>query len=137
MSARARELGRAARPRLSRAAKAGLAAAVVVVLVAAAACTDMTVHPFSAYALGGSGECIEPAGVIDVIDGPDPGECDVLRCWVDPEGQVFITTTACDAPHGFVDHTKDPAGSDCYRALALFDKPGHSQCADSPEAGAN
>jgi hypothetical protein len=125
-----------ARPRLAR-ALGGVVVAGVVATLALPGCTDQLVHGFGAYEYDVSRHCLFDAAVVDVIDGPDPGECDDLRCWVSSDGEVYVTTTACDAPKNVVDHTKDPEGTDCYSALALFNKKGHSICPDPVDDGSS
>ena len=89
-------------------------------VVLTAACSDDTVHVFGAHRWNADSDCLEGAAAVDVIDGPDDGPCDAVRCWVSPGGDVYVTTTACGAPPGYVDHSADPEGSPCEAALAAY-----------------
>jgi hypothetical protein len=88
-----------------------------------AACSPQRSHLFGAQHYDPDHDCLEKGAAVDVIEGPDPGTCDVLHCWVAPSEDVYVTTTACDAPPGYVDHTADPAGTPCARALAAHNRP--------------
>lgn len=88
----------------------------------AAGCEDRPVHIFSGERYDPVGDCLEKAAALDVIDGADPGPCDVVRCWAAPAGDVYITTSACDAPLDLADRTGDPPGSPCAKALDAFAK---------------
>jgi hypothetical protein len=100
-------------------------------LLALGACEDRLAHPFGAYRYRPDQDCIEGAAAVDVIDGPDRGPCDAVRCWVSPAKEVYVTTTACDGPLNYAEHTKDAAGSPCARALEAFAREGHSLCKSS------
>ena len=105
--------------RPSFAAPLGLLAVVLslLALLALAACEDRLVHAFIASRYDPDADCLEPPAAVDVVAGADPGSCPVTRCWETPSGEVFVSTTACDAPPDFVDKTADPAGSPCGDAL--------------------
>ena len=81
------------------------------------ACEDRPVHAFVAARFDPEAACLEEPGAVDVVAGADPGPCAVARCWVTPSGEVFVSTTACDAPPDVIDRTGDPAGSPCAEAL--------------------
>jgi hypothetical protein len=100
----------------------------------AAACVGELSHAFGGYAYDSQQMCLEASGAIDVVAGADPGQCPMLRCWEAPDGTIYVTDEACDAPPDYVDHTHDgfPA---CVKALALYAEPEHDQCV-VPEAGA-
>lgn len=97
-------------------------------LLIAGGCEDRLAHPFGAYRYQPDRDCFESAATVDVIDGPDPGRCDALRCWVSPAAEVYVTTSACDGPSNYVEHTGDPDGSACARALEAFAREGHGIC---------
>lgn len=99
------------------------------------ACGPGRVHVFGAYRYETGGDCLEGAAAVDVIDGPDPGACNASRCWISPAGEVYVTSTACDGPPDYVDHTKDPAGAPCARALVAFARTNHGACPAQPDAG--
>lgn len=86
-------------------------------ILALAACEDRELHVFGAQRFDPARGCLEAATTVDVIDGPDPGPCDAPRCWRSPGGEIFVTTTACDAPPDYADRTGDPPGSLCAAAL--------------------
>jgi hypothetical protein len=86
-------------------------------LLSLAACGDRTVHAFIASRYDPDRACLEAPAAVDVVAGADPGSCPVTRCWETPSGEVFVSTTACDAPPDFIDKTAGPAGSPCEKAL--------------------
>jgi hypothetical protein len=93
---------------------------VLAVLAAALlfACSGRVVHTFGAERWNAAGYCLEKGAAVDVIEGADPGQCPSVRCWVGPDGEVWVTTTACDGPADFREGTKDPPGSACADAIA-------------------
>jgi hypothetical protein len=97
-------------------------------LVAAASCSDDSVHVFGANRYDPTRDCLEPGAAIDVIDGPDPGACDALRCWISPADEVYVTTTACDAPPGYVEHSTDRAKTLCGKAILAYLRDDHGAC---------
>jgi hypothetical protein len=86
-----------------------------------AGCEDREVHVFSAQRYDPDRSCLEDPVAIDVLEGPDPGPCDDVRCWNAPSGDALITTAACNAPPDYEDGTADPAGSRCAAALAALE----------------
>jgi len=103
--------------------------------LALAACTTSHVHLFGAYRYDANRDCLESAATVDVIDGPDPGKCEVLRCWFAPADEVYVTDAACDAPISFVEHTSDTSGA-CVKALAAYAREAHGPCLPG-DAGAD
>jgi hypothetical protein len=99
------------------------------------ACERTVVHIFGGYGYDDVNDCLDAAGAVDVIDGPDPGMCATLRCWIRPDGVAVVTDRACDAPSDYVDHTKDTSGV-CVKALAAYGRPGHGMCPIPADAGA-
>jgi hypothetical protein len=87
-----------------------------------AACEDREVHVFFAQRYDPVRDCLENEQAMDVIDGPDPGRCDQLRCWRSPGGGAVISTTACDAPPDYEDGTADGEGSLCAAALDALER---------------
>ena len=87
------------------------------------ACSPQRSHLFGAQRYDAEHDCLEKGAAVDVIEGADPGTCDALRCWVSPSDEVYVTTTACDAPPGYADHTGDAADSPCAKALAAHLRP--------------
>src|SRR5262245_55243042 len=75
----------------------GLAAIVGVAMIAASACTTRVAHTFGAYrfekGVDPAHDCLQGSAAVDVIDGPDPGVCSAVRCWVSPGKEVYITST--------------------------------------------
>jgi hypothetical protein len=118
--------------RRERAALSGLALCAALFAVG---CTDDITHVFGAYRYEEGPDCLEAAAAIDVIEGKDPGTCPSIRCWMTPADDVYVTSTACDAPPDYADHTSDPPASGCGRALAAFARAGHSPCPIPPDAG--
>jgi hypothetical protein len=105
----------------------GSAFAVPLVLAAlgVAGCEDRELHVFAAHRFDPVRVCLEGARALDVIDGPDPGPCDAARCWHSPAGDVYVTTTACDAPPDYRDGTGDPEGTLCAQALLALANGAH------------
>ncbi len=99
-------------------AAAGVAA-LLVALVAAHACSNNVDHVFGGYAYDPVNDCLYTSGAVDVVAGPDPGPCSMLRCWMSPGGLVYVTDEACDAPPDYQDETKDGSGP-CVKALAAY-----------------
>jgi hypothetical protein len=102
-------------------------------LVAAAACSARLDHVFGAYAYDPVQDCLQGAAVVDVIAGPDPGMCPQVRCWQAPDGSIYVTSEACDAPLDYQDHTEDTSGP-CVKALAAYAGSGNGLCA-VPDGG--
>jgi hypothetical protein len=92
------------------------ALALVTVTAVAAGCDGGLVHSFVAYPYDATLGCLESAATVDVIDGPDPGSCPEVRCWVKPSGEIFVSDKACDAP---LDFTKNASGP-CKLALEAY-----------------
>lgn len=97
---------------------------------ALAGCEDHLAHAFGAYTYDVTGDCLDDAGAVDVVDGPDPGVCAEDRCWYSPRGDIYVTTSACNAPADYVEHTGDPEGSPCALAFAALARGEHGLCPD-------
>jgi hypothetical protein len=104
-----------------RAAAASLA---LLGAVLGGACGDSHVHTFGAFPYDADHKCLDVGQTLDVIDGPDPGSCSKVRCWVNPAGEAFVTDKACDAP---IDLTESSTGA-CEPALEAYKN--HVMCAD-------
>jgi hypothetical protein len=113
---------------VKRLAKLGLLVVAHALLAGAVveACDDGRAHVFGAYRFEPDRGCLETSAAVDVISGPDPGSCQAVRCWISPSGEVYVTSTACDAPLDYREHTKDPAPSLCSQALSAFQC--HTMC---------
>ena len=85
-------------------------------------CENNPVHTFVAAQYDPVSDCLLAEDTIDVVEGADPGPCATTRCWETPAGNVYDSTTACDAPPDIVDHTSDPEGSLCARAIVALGK---------------
>jgi hypothetical protein len=115
-------------------------AGAAALLLALAGCEKRLAHPFGGYAYepdgGPDGGCLAASGIVDVIDGPAPAEpCKVLRCWQAPDGTVYVTDQACDAPADYQDHTADTSGP-CAAALAAYGADGgRVLCPAAPDGG--
>jgi hypothetical protein len=109
-------------------------AAALAALVAAAGCQGRLAHPFGGYAYDPVQDCLYASGVIDVVAGADPGMCPMLRCWQAPDGSIYVTDEACDAPPDYQDLTHATSGP-CVKALAAYASPGHGLC-PMPDGGA-
>jgi hypothetical protein len=104
-------------------------------LVTAAACSARVDHVFGAYAYDPAQDCLQAPAAVDVIAGADPGMCPQVRCWQAPDGTVYVTSEACDAPLDYQDHTKDTSGP-CVKALAAYASSGNGLCPGAADAGA-
>lgn len=100
-----------------RAPLALLASVVAASGLSLGACEDRPVHAFVAARFDPEAACLEEPAAVDVVAGADPGTCAVTRCWEAPSGEVFVSSTACDAPPDYTDKTEAPAGSPCSKAL--------------------
>jgi hypothetical protein len=100
----------------------------------ASGCQRFVEHPFGGYAYDPVNDCLETSGVIDVVAGPDPGQCPMLRCWQSPCGTIYVTDEACDAPPDYQDLTHATAGL-CVKALAAYGRMGHGMCPADLDAG--
>jgi hypothetical protein len=94
-------------------------ALAAVALVSAASCKSALEHAFGGYAYDSANDCLETAGVLDVVAGSDPGPCPKVRCWQAPCGTIVVTSTACDAPPDYQDLT-DASTGPCVKALAAY-----------------
>ena len=65
-----------------------------------------------------------------MLDGPDPGACPGARCWVTPNGTIYVTDQACDAPIDFIESTTGP----CKSALQAYKK--RTMCGAGASSGA-
>jgi hypothetical protein len=91
-------------------------------------CDGGRVHPFGAYPYDPVHDCLGAAQAVDVLDGPDPGPCAKVLCWVAPSGDVYVTDTACDGPPDFQQQVAGP----CALALADYKSSGHGRCPAAP-----
>jgi hypothetical protein len=103
---------------------AGLVGAIAVVPTA---CGDNQVYPFYAWEYDATRDCLVTASAVDVIAGPYPGQCIQLRCWYAPNGDYYVTDTACVAPADYEDETDDATGV-CSEALKVYGRDGHDVC---------
>ena len=103
-----------------RVAAALLALPVASAVLIGGACDARLVHTWGAFPYDATTDCFGDAQILDVLDGPDPGSCPVVHCWVNPVGEIFITDNACDAP---IDLTESTSGA-CAAALKTFKTPG-------------
>jgi hypothetical protein len=106
---------------------AALVAAACAAALGAAGCSPQRSHIFGAHRYDPVGDCLEDATAVDVIEGPPPGECEPVRCWISPADEIYVTT-ACEAPPGYEDHTHDPETSSCGRALAAHAEGEAGRC---------
>jgi hypothetical protein len=108
---------------------------IVTVLIAWAACQGRLDHTFGGYFYDSTQDCLDFPSVIDVVAGADPGTCPLLRCWLAPDGSIYVTNAACDAPPDYQDQTKD-GSSPCVKALAAYARPGMGICPGQPDGSA-
>ena len=99
-----------------RVAAALLALPVASAVVTVGACSSSLVHTWGAFVFDPAGECLHHAQLIDVIEGPDPGSCAAVHCWVNSKHETLITDRACDAP---LDVSKGSADA-CAKALKAY-----------------
>ena len=103
-----------------RVAAALLALPLASAVLVGGACSASLVHTWGAFPYDAEHDCFGDALILDVLDGPDPGSCPVVHCWVNPTGEIFVTDKACDAP---IDLTESTSGT-CSAALKTFKLPG-------------
>jgi hypothetical protein len=111
-----------------------IASLLLALFVALPACERNVFHVFGGYSYDADAGCLYKSGAIDVIDGPDPGKCKKVKCWIGPAGQVVVTDTACDAPLDYTDGTAEDAGA-CPAALEAYEGEDHSRCPAPPDGG--
>lgn len=110
-------------------ARAAVLLAAIFLALATSGCGRQVAHVFGGYAYepdGGAdgGDCLATSGAIDVIDGPAPAApCKDVRCWLAPDGTVYVTDMACDAPPDYQDQTHATSGP-CVKALAAYGADG-------------
>jgi hypothetical protein len=92
------------------------------------------VHPFYAAPYDPDTGCLGASAFVDVLDGPDPGECEEPMCWLDTKGRAWVSVLMCDGPPDWTRVQAPVAGSLCAAALEALSRQGLGQCA--PEAGA-
>src|SRR6185437_4126377 len=92
---------------MNRARALLLASVLAAAAALAGACVGEVSHVFGGYAYDSQQNCLQPSGGIDVVAGADPGQCPMLRCWEAPDGSIYVTDEACDAPPDYIDHTND------------------------------
>jgi hypothetical protein len=108
-----------------RAAVASLALVAAVAVALGGGCDGGLVHTFGAFPFNVAQGCLEGATAVDVIEGPDPGACNEVHCWVKPSGDILVTDQACDAP---TDYTESASGP-CKQALDAYKK--RVMCSDA------
>jgi hypothetical protein len=104
--------------------RAAAASLSLLIAVSVGACGSGHVHVFGAFPYDALRDCLDVGQTLDVIDGPDPGSCSVLRCWLDPAGAAFVTDKSCDAP---LNLTESTTGA-CIPALVAYKN--HLMCPD-------
>ena len=71
-------------------------------------CDAGVVHAFNAFPYNAKVGCLESETAVDVLDGPDPGSCAEVHCWVNPSGEIFVSDHACGAPLDFTESASGP-----------------------------
>ena len=105
------------------------AASLALAVGAGFGCDAGVVHVFGAFPYDATLGCLRSAEAVDVIDGPDPGGCAEVHCWVKPSGEIFVSDQACDAPLDFTESASGP----CKLALDAYKK--RIMCADTGTGG--
>lgn len=106
-----------------------LVPAASLAMIAGSGCDAGVVHAFGAFPYDATLGCLRSAEAVDVIDGPDPGSCAEVHCWVKPSGEIFVSDAACDAPLDFTESASGP----CKLALEAYKKG--VMCADDGAGG--
>ncbi len=127
----------------SSAPRAALFAAAAISLgggaSAAAGCNNLVVHTFVGQHYDKTNDCLDPKGVIDVVDGAAHGTCTGVRCYVSQtkdasgglvDGDVFVSAS-CEPGPGFRDGTLDADGSTCALALEAYARGTDGACKTS------
>ncbi len=105
------------------------AALLALITGAVVSCDDGLVHTFFALPYDVTLGCLGSSAAVDVIDGPDPGSCAEVHCWVKPTGEIFVSDRACDAPLDFTESASGP----CKLAIDAYKK--RVMCANPVDAG--
>lgn len=92
-------------------------------------------HPFYAASYDAATGCLGAVLFVDVLEGPSPGDCKQVVCWLDTRGHAYVSETMCDGPPDWTRVEAPKAGSLCEAALVAWQQYGAGQCA--PEAGAD
>jgi hypothetical protein len=95
----------------------------------AAACDDpLVTFPLEGQLYHEAEDCLDPEGVIDVIEGEASGTCDGVRCFRSVESDDYFVTSQCEVPNEFYeDHTAEVGGV-CEKALAAYAKGASGTC---------
>jgi hypothetical protein len=102
--------------------------------LAVASCQNRLAHIFGGYGYDPTLGCLEAPGAIDVVAGADPGPCYQVLCWQAPDGSIYVTSAACDAPPDYVNETENTS-SPCVKALAAYAGAGHTPCPAPADGG--
>ncbi len=99
------------------------------VVLGAVHCEGRLAHAFGGFGYNATADCLYPSGAVDVIAGA-PRMCPMLHCWLAPDGSIYVTDEACDAPPDYLDETQSTSGP-CVKALAAYGGTGHDLCPDA------
>jgi len=108
--------------------------AAALVIVGSTACSDALIT----YALEGrlydeERNCLDPEGVLDVIEGEAKGTCEGVRCFQSKESGDYLVTAQCELPEDLYDDRTDDLDATCDKALAAYALGGEGTCL--PEDG--
>ena len=116
---------------LRHALVAALTAGFVAALLSSVGCSNLIVHSFSGQHYDATNDCLDPKGVLDVVEGEAHGTCTGVRCYVvqtdGGDGDAFVSTS-CEGAPNFRDGTEDKDGSVCALALAAYAKGADGAC---------
>lgn len=91
------------------------------------ACEDREVYSFLGQRYAHDIDCLEPRGVLEVVEG-DPGpRCTGVRCYLRTDGEVFVSG-ACHSVPDYVDATDAEENTPCWLALRAFERGDAGKC---------
>jgi hypothetical protein len=103
--------------------------AVPAAIVVAGCSSSNDIHSFWAAHYSSSNDCLETMSVTDVLNGPDPGRCAKIVCWLNPHtNDAFISETMCDGPPGWRSYDSIGSGTLCDLALAARARSNSGAC---------
>jgi hypothetical protein len=108
-------------------------AAAALVVAGSTACSDALItYPLEGRLYDEMNDCLDPEGVLDVIEGEAVGTCEGVRCFQSKESGDYLVTAQCEPPPGYDDRT-DEVGGTCEKALAAYARGGEGTCLPQEE----
>lgn len=112
------------------------ACGLLLVGAAGAGChPEAEVHPFYAARYDAQAGCLDAVTIQDVLEGPDPGRCNQVICWLNHRGEAYVSLTMCDGPPDWARVDAPESGSPCAQALEALKEHGTGQCGSDAGTG--